>query len=374
MRYVLGIFVLLCLIGCSSDSKSDSSKEIVQDSANAFDFEAFKAQAGKSGKLADSTTSVATIYLLSGTIDSTPANLFLKITSGEQRQDEPLAKLTGKIMVNGDTFSISGEVDSAFDKNAIPLLVERLNSNDTQILKVNIFDNAQVRGVFKKDGFFKDGAKVAFKKAGAINEIAIVGESVEKKTMGKDYDGSDREFSQRISIQIPSILGEGEAISAINAQLEKAPSFEIEADASHNFEGISSFDIEYIDEKVIVFNNYIYVYSGGAHGSYSNDAVAFSLESGERIANGVRVLLKNEVDKNLMLMIKERLQKEYGSIIDDNPYPSNFKITPEGVEFYWGLYEIAPYAAGIISVKFSLDEIAPYIKEDSPYYYKFKGK
>lgn len=251
---------------------------------------------------------------------------------------------------------------------------KRLNSNDTQILEVNIFDDAQVRGVFKKDGFFKDGAKVAFKKAGAINEIAIVGESVEKKMMGKDYDGSDREFNQRISIQIPSILGEGEAISAINAQLEKAPSFEIEADASHNFEGISSFDIEYIDEKVIVFNNYIYVYSGGAHGSYSNDAVAFSLESGERIANGVRVLLKNEVDKNLMLMIKERLQKEYGSIIDDNPYPSNFKITPEGVEFYWGLYEIAPYAAGIVSVKFSLDEIAPYIKEDSPYYYKFKDK
>lgn len=374
MRYILGIFMLLCLIGCGDDSKSDSSKEIMQDSAKAFDFEAFKAKAGKGGKLADSTTSVATIYLLSGTIDSTPANLFLKITSGEQRQDEPLAKLTGKIMVNNDTFSISGEVDSAFDRNAIPLLVERVNSNDTQTLEVNIFDDANVRGVFKKGGFFKDGTKVAFKKSGAINEIAIVGESVEKKTMGKDYDGSDREFSQRISIQIPSILGEGEAISAINAQLEKAPSFEIEADASHNFEGISSFDIEYIDEKVIVFNNYIYVYSGGAHGSYSNDAVAFSLESGERIANSVRVLLKNEADKNLMLMIKEQLQEEYGSVIDDNPYPSNFKITPEGVEFYWGLYEIAPYAAGIVSVKFSLDEIAPYIKEDSPYYYKFNGK
>ncbi len=47
---------------------------------------------------------------------------------------------------------------------------------------------------------------------------------------------------------------------------------------------------------------------------------------------------------------------------------TNFKITKEGIEFYYNSYEIAAYAFGPSKVKLSSEEIKPLLLNKSPYY------
>ena len=246
----------------------------------------------------------------------------------------------------------------------------------TQIFEAQIAQNGEVSGRFVGSGFFKDGTSVDFKRAeNQINEIAIFGVSVPQKHTGKDFDGTDKEFNFNTSLQIPVIVSTklNFALDKINTHLRDITDFSEYANAedSFNFDGISAFNVAYIDEKVIVFSNYNYIYSGGAHGIYSDEAVAFSVESGARIANEPKILLKDENDAKLRAMIKKRLVAEYENSVDENAPLSKFKITPNGVEFYWGVYEIAAYAVGIVSIHFDFTELAPFVREDSPYYYLF---
>lgn len=246
----------------------------------------------------------------------------------------------------------------------------------TQIFEAQIAQNGEVSGRFVGSGFFKDGTSVDFKHAeNQINEIAIFGVSVAQKHTGKDFDGTSKEFNFNTSLQIPVIVSTklNFALDKINTQLRDITDFSEYANAedSFNFDGISAFNVAYIDEKVIVFSNYNYIYSGGAHGIYSDEAVAFSVEGGARIANEPKILLKDENDAKLRAMIKERLVAEYENSVDENAPLSKFKITPNGVEFYWGVYEIAAYAVGIVSIHFDFAELAPFVREDSPYYYLF---
>ncbi len=368
--------------------------------------------------------SLAKFYLLSGEILGAKAMLYLKISSvpdfanvGEN-QNNNLAYISGKIVRGGDIFTIKGEVDFAQNANqnskqdstqnsdlkgdstqkqdsvqnstnsANPQIIQLEISSSgnqkdsketkqiTQIFEAQIAQNGEVSGRFVGSGFFKDGTSVDFKRAeNQINEIAIFGVSVAQKHIGKDFDGTDKEFGFNTSLQIPVIVSTklNFALDKINTQLRDITDFsEYEnAEDSFNFDGISAFNVAYIDEKVIVFSNYNYIYSGGAHGIYSDEAVAFSVEGGARIANEPKILLKDENDAKLRAMIKERLVAEYENSVDENAPLSKFKITPNGVEFYWGVYEIAAYAVGIVSIHFDFAELAPFVREDSPYYYLF---
>lgn len=376
--------------------------------------------------------SLAKFYLLSGEILGAKAMLYLKISSAPdfanvgENQNNNLAYISGKIVRSGEIFTLNGEVD--FAQNASQNMAQNANQNSkqnstqnsdlkgdstqkqdsaqnstnsanpqiiqleisssgnpkdlketkqiTQIFEAQIAQNGEVSGRFVGSGFFKDGTSVDFKRAeNQINEIAIFGVSVAQKHTGKDFDGTSKEFNFNTSLQIPVIVSTklNFALDKINAQLRDMTDFSEYANAkdSFNFDGISAFNVAYIDEKVIVFSNYNYIYSGGAHGIYSDEAVAFSVEGGARIANEPKILLKDENDAKLRAMIKERLVAEYENSVDENAPLSKFKITPNGVEFYWGVYEIAAYAVGIVSIHFDFAELAPFVREDSPYYYLF---
>ena len=368
--------------------------------------------------------SLAKFYLLSGEIEGEKAMLYLKISSTPdfanvgENQNNNLAYISGKIVRGGEIFTLNGEVDFAQNANqnskqdstqnsdlkgdstqkqdlaqnstnsANPQIIQlKISSSGnqkdsketkqiTQIFEAQIAQNGEVSGRFIGSGFFKDGTSVDFKRAeNQINEIAIFGVSVVQKHTGKDFDGTSKEFNFNTSLQIPVIVSTklNFALDKINAHLRDITDFSEYANAedSFNFDGISAFNVAYIDEKVIVFSNYNYIYSGGAHGIYSDEAVAFSVEGGARIANEPKILLKDENDAKLRAMIKERLVAEYENSVDENAPLSKFKITPNGVEFYWGVYEIAAYAVGIVSIHFDFTELAPFVREDSPYYYLF---
>lgn len=422
-------FLILCALfvgifaGCDKKPQ-DLDANQAQSVTNSFDFGALKSEAEaqnfdlskitlKDSKDSNATTpqiakSLAKFYLLSGEFLGAKAMLYLKISSAPdfanvgENQNNNLAYISGKIVRGGEIFTLNGEVDFAQNANqnskqdsvqnstnsANPQIIQLEISSSgnqkdsketkqiTQIFEAQIAQNGEVSGRFVGSGFFKDGTSVDFKRAeNQINEIAIFGVSVAQKHTGKDFDGTSKEFNFNTSLQIPVIVSTklNFTLDKINAHLRDITDFSEYANAedSFNFDGISAFNVAYIDEKVIVFSNYNYIYSGGAHGIYSDEAVAFSVEGGARIANEPKILLKDENDAKLRTMIKERLVAEYENSVDENAPLSKFKITPNGVEFYWGVYEIAAYAVGIVSIHFDFTELAPFVREDSPYYYLF---
>ncbi|MGX2981872.1 DUF3298 domain-containing protein [Helicobacter sp. 23-1045] len=435
MRKIISFLILCAIIFVGCDKKAEDlgvDSAIMQDS---FDFGALKVEAEaqnfdlskitlKSTKDSNATPpqiskSLAKFYLLGGEIDGQQSTLYLKISSApntSENQNNSIAYILGKIVRGGEIFTLKGEVaqnttqNKAQDSNPIDSPQKARDSKDSktdsqdlnanpqtiqleitkesaniaqdsnnqiaQIFEAQIAKNGEISGRFANNGFFKEGESVDFKLAtNKINEIAIFGISVAQKHIGKDFDGTDKEFNFNASLQIPIIVSNklNFTLDKINAQLRDITDFSEYANAedSFNFDGISNFNVAYIDEKVIVFSNYNYIYSGGAHGNYSDDAVAFDLSNGVRIANEPKILLKYENDAKLKTMIKERLSAEYGDSVDENAMLSKFKITPNGVEFYWGIYEIAPYAAGIISIHFDFAELAPFVREDSAYAYLF---
>lgn len=420
-------------VGCGDKAK-DSSKDSAQSTAtneNGFDFGALKSEAEAQNidlskiMLKDSpkdsaqnkdfapqiAKSLAKFYLLEGNIGDEKATLYLKISSApdnaEENQSNAIAFITGKMVHNGAIFTLKGEVDSANlaqnlaqnaqDSSAVAnqanqanqlnqktIRVEFVFDNEyagaSQFAEVRIAPNGEVSATFIGDDIFKNGTNAEFKNAqGKINEVTIFGVSVAQKHKGKDFDGSTKDFDFNVATQIPLITSPTKinfALDKINSTLREIamPELREYGEDSTNFSSVSTFNIDYIDEKIIVLGNYNYLYSGGAHGNYSDDAISFDLSSGERLSNDADALLKDKNDPTMLktLMLRETLAKEYEGNVDENAELTRFRIRPNGVEFYWGIYEVAPYAVGIVSVRFSFEKLAPFVREDSPYYYLFK--
>lgn len=417
--FAVGLFLAVLFVGCGDKAK-DSSKDSPQSTAaseSSFDFGALKSEAEAQNidlskiMLKDSaqdssknpqdfapqiTKSLAKFYLLEGNIGDEKAMLYLKISStpdnAEENQSNAIAFITGKMLYQGRNYTIKGEVDSPVVVNAQDSSAAANQSNQkairleligqyeegSQIFEAQIAPSGEVSATFIGDNMFvKGGTNAEFKKAqGKINEATIFGISVAQKHKGKDFDGSTKDFDFNVATQIPLITSPTKinfALDKINSTLREIamPELREYGEDSTNFSSVSTFDIDYIDEKIIVLGNYNYLYSGGAHGTYSNDGVAFLLASGEQLSNEASTLLKDAGDTRLLSLVNARLSEEYGDSIEDNVALSKFKITSSGVEFYWGIYEIAPYAVGIVRINFTFAELAEFIKEDSAYAYLF---
>lgn len=212
--------------------------------------------------------------------------------------------------------------------------------------------------------------------------------SIERKTEDCKKNISDNKVCLEISIEYPKILGAFKNSKIVddfirnniigllsNYSENKVPKDEtIENAIKKSFEDFKKETAEYVNpywsysstSKVlyqspkyisVVVNNYSY--TGGAHGNGSSQYATFNIN------NGKKVLFENIVkNKKLLLNIAEKkFRKDQGlapnqSFQDagfwfkDNKFylPDNFAITKEGVLFQYGLYEIAPYSAGMIEL------------------------
>ena len=140
-----------------------------------------------------------------------------------------------------------------------------------------------------------------------------------------------------------------------------------EGEYGYNCYSISEYGIDYLSEKIVSINKYLYEYTGGAHGVHEKIYKVYSLSNGERLKIEDILIDVNNLD--LINKVKEKLL----SIADEESYfnldglslqENNFYITSKGLTFTWGIYEIAPYATGDSEVLFSIDEIMPYLKDE----------
>lgn len=130
---------------------------------------------------------------------------------------------------------------------------------------------------------------------------------------------------------------------------------------------ISEYAIDYLSEKIASINNYVFLYMGGAHGTYGNIRKVYSLSDGKRLK--IEDILIDVNDSNLINKVKEKLlsirsKEDYFDLDEISLQENNFYINSKGLIFTWGIYEIAPYAMGYSEVLFSIDEIMPYLKDE----------
>lgn len=117
--------------------------------------------------------------------------------------------------------------------------------------------------------------------------------------------------------------------------------------------------VDMLTPRVAVFHNYNYSYAeGAAHGAYANTYVNYDIESGKVVT--MNTIFTSGFEKLLVPAIRRRLEENGVELLvepEEVRLPSQFKITADGIDFIYGLYEIAPYSEGEPKVTFDNGEL-----------------
>ncbi len=100
---------------------------------------------------------------------------------------------------------------------------------------------------------------------------------------------------------------------------------------------------------------------GAAHEMYSSRYINYSLRSNSIIT--LESIMKPGYESMLLELIREKLDGNEEIIADHIPMPSQFKVTPDGLTFVYGIYEIASFASGEIEVSFYLYELGELLSD-----------
>jgi hypothetical protein len=116
-------------------------------------------------------------------------------------------------------------------------------------------------------------------------------------------------------------------------------------------------------------------YDGGAHGIVTEKGFIVSVKTGKNLLYADIFKMNTQKDMALLLVTNLLKSKKFNSVkqLTDNSYEidkivpnNNFYIDEEGITFIYNPYEIAPYAEGAIRILLPYEEIATYLKPDSP--------
>lgn len=134
-----------------------------------------------------------------------------------------------------------------------------------------------------------------------------------------------------------------------------------------------TYDIIYMDTKILSILEFDYSTTGAAHGTYSFLPSVFNLETGGIINTQVTNFINDINNDRLILLMREKLRNsslyfEYDKI----RLNSSFYFDADNVYFVYNIYEIASYASGITTLRFSYEEIKPFVRRDSIFWYLFE--
>lgn len=123
----------------------------------------------------------------------------------------------------------------------------------------------------------------------------------------------------------------------------------------------ATLSLDLLTQNVAVFHSAIYSYpEGAAHGAFANKYLNYDIATGKIVT--MQSLFANGYDKFLLQSIRERLEESGVELLiepEELRLPSQFRITANGLEFVYGLYEIAPYSEGEPRVEFAPGELSP---------------
>lgn len=141
-----------------------------------------------------------------------------------------------------------------------------------------------------------------------------------------------------------------------------------------NWSEQTNFWIVYNDGGMLVVNHHVYAYTGGAHGNYSSHYLCIDSRD--------KKLLKLEdvlqADTAQLVRLLEREARKLYNIAEEAPLyenmlteelyiPEQFYVSNKGITFVYGIYEVAAYADGEISLFIPYNKImgmlTPYFKQ-----------
>ncbi len=118
--------------------------------------------------------------------------------------------------------------------------------------------------------------------------------------------------------------------------------------------------IDLLTPKFAVFRSFTYSFpEGAAHPAFSNGYLNYDIAKGKIIT--YKMIFTVGFEKLIKVAIYDRLEEQGIDLQvekDEFKVSKQFRLTPEGVEFIYGIYEIAPYSDGEPTVFFDYSELA----------------
>lgn len=209
----------------------------------------------------------------------------------------------------------------------------------------------------------------------------------------------------KVEIEIPYFSGDKKSFTVINDEIlqqvsslisfaETGEQFENYEELMQNFiqsyekiktdfpnepipwEAKIDVDAERLSKQLVNVTYDFYTFTGGAHGNYGKISQFYDLETGKTVPvkqlfvnySGFEKMVKNKFYAIYKLNEGDSLE-EKGFMFEDNRFylSDNIMISDDEVEVYYNPYEIAPYANGATELKFTFDEVKPYL---NPVYFK----
>lgn len=126
--------------------------------------------------------------------------------------------------------------------------------------------------------------------------------------------------------------------------------------------------VQFYRKNLLVYNIYYDEYTGGAHGIYMTTFLNMDLTTMrplrlddlfvEEYKEPLTDLIWNQLMADNKVTTHEALEElGYGSTGEIAP-TENFYLSPEGITFYYNVYEITPYAMGTVEVKIPFEMLA----------------
>ncbi|EAY24281.1 hypothetical protein M23134_03667 [Microscilla marina ATCC 23134] len=128
------------------------------------------------------------------------------------------------------------------------------------------------------------------------------------------------------------------------------------------------------DKNILTLEYNLNGFSGGAHGYYNSSFTSFDLRTGQIIK--MKDVFIPGFEGPIKQLIARQMRKDYGLKSDapltklglfknECPLPKNFYFRPDGVAFFYNVYEIAPYVAGARTVVVPYKKLRRYIQRKS---------
>lgn len=119
--------------------------------------------------------------------------------------------------------------------------------------------------------------------------------------------------------------------------------------------------VDLVTPRLVVWKNFGFSYPcGAAHGIYATTFLNYSIQKGCILS--LNDIFRPGYEEDLVEVLRRKLEAEDLTLLvspSEIGVPADFRITTDGIEFVYGLYEIAPYSEGEVKV-----EIARYEIED----------
>lgn len=122
-----------------------------------------------------------------------------------------------------------------------------------------------------------------------------------------------------------------------------------------------------ITPQVVVWKGYRYGYMcRAAHGMYNTTFVNYSVAKGKILS--LTDIFRAGYEGELTTMLRQKIREgKYDLLmpLEEVGIPADFEVTENGIDFTYGLYEIAPYAAGEITISFYSYELEDLFAPDA---------